>query len=153
MTPATRYIIPSLGGFYDRFSGLAEPLIRVIIGLMLMPHGAQKLFGWFGGGGIAGTGGFFSNLGIEPGQFWAVVVGCVELFGGALLALGLFTRLIAAAVIVEMLVAIIAFHLSKGYFAATSGIEFPLMWGLIAIAFVLRGGGKYSIDARIGREF
>ena len=153
MTTAPRYIIPSLGGFYDKVSDRAEPLIRITIGLILMPHGAQKLFGWFGGGGLAGTAGFFTKLGLEPGQFWAVVVGGVEFFGGALLALGLLTRLVAAAITIQMFVAIVLVHLGNGFFWGARGIEYPLMWGLIAFAFALRGGGKYSIDARIGREF
>ncbi len=153
MTTEQRYFIPPLGGLYDKVSDLALPLVRVTAGLVLVPHGAQKLFGWFGGGGLEGTAGFFGKIGLEPASFWAVVVGCNELIGGALLALGLFTRPVAAAVTIQMIFAITLVHLKNGFFWTASGIEYPLMWGLVAFAFVLRGGGAYSIDARIGREF
>ncbi len=153
MTTEQRYFIPPLGGLYDKVSDLALPLVRVTAGLLLMPHGAQKLFAWFGGGGLGGTAGFFGNIGLEPALFWAVVVGCVEFFGGALLALGLFTRPVAAAVTIQMIYLVVLVHLNNGLFWNNGGIEYPLMWGLVAFAFVLRGGGAYSIDARIGREF
>ncbi len=147
-------IIPALGGFYDRVSDWGEPLIRVAAGLMLMPHGAQKLFGWFGGYGIAGTGGFFADkLGLEPGVLWAALVGGTEFFGGLFLALGLLTRPVAAAIAVLMAVAVFKIHLGNGFFWNSGGYEYPLFWGLVALAFVLKGGGATSLDARIGREF
>ncbi len=157
MTPPTtvaRPIIPALGALYARTPNLAEPLIRATVGLLLMPHGAQKLFGWFGGYGLEATGGFFAEkLGLEPGMFWASLVGGVEFFGGLMLAIGLLTRPVAAAVVVLMAVAVFQVHLGNGFFWTNGGFEYPLMWGLIAFAFVLRGGGAWSVDARIGREF
>jgi putative oxidoreductase len=143
-----------MGGTYLRVSGLAEPLIRVTAGVLLVPHGAQKLFGWFGGYGLEGTGGFLSDqLGLEPGVLWALLVGGVEFFGGLFLALGLLTRPVAAAIAIVMAVAVFRVHLGNGFFWTNGGYEYPLMWGLVALAFVLRGGGPISIDARIGREF
>ena len=91
---------PFMAGFYDRASGLAYPLIRLFTGLFLMPHGAQKLFGWFGGRGLEATAqGFAERLGLEPGMFFAVLAGGTEFFGGLCLAIGLFTRVAAAGVV------------------------------------------------------
>ncbi len=153
-TPTPKRIIPALGGVYDRFAHLGTPLIRVVAGVILMPHGAQKLFGWFGGYGLAGTGDFFADtLGLEPGVLWAGLVGATEFFGGLMLALGLLTRPVAAAIAVLMAVAMFAVHLGNGFFWFNGGYEYPMLWGLVALAFVLRGGGALSLDARIGREF
>ena len=153
-TTSPKLIVPAFDGMYDRLSSLGEPLIRVTAGLLLMPHGAQKLFGWFGGYGLYGTAGFFAaNLGLEPGLFWAALVGGVEFFGGLFLAIGLLTCPVAAAIAVLMAVAVVQVHLGNGFFWTDGGFEYPLMWGLIAIAFVLRGGGALSADARIGHEF
>ncbi len=146
MTTSAQPIIPALGGVYDKVSGLAEPLIRAAAGILLMPHGAQKLFGWFGGSGLDGTAGYFAaNLGLEPGIFWATLVALTEFLGGLFLAIGLLTRPVA--------VAVFKVHLANGFFWGNGGYEYPLMWGLIALAFVFRGGGAISVDARIGREF
>ena len=152
-TTLTRPIIPALGGLYERLGEFSEPLIRVTAGLFLMPHGAQKLFGLFEGGGIAGTAAGFAQMGIEPALPAAVLAGLAEFFGGLFLALGLLTRPTALAIAVLMAVATFHVHLGNGFFWTNGGYEYPLMWGLIAIAFVLRGGGRYSVDARIGREF
>jgi putative oxidoreductase len=119
-----------------------------------MPHGAQKLFGWFGGYGLEGTGGFFSqNLGLEPGLLWAALVGGVEFFGGLLLALGLLTRPAALAIAVVMAVAVLAVHLPNGFFWTSGGYEYPLLWGLIALAIAFKGGAELSLDRALGREF
>ena len=151
---ATRLIIPALGPIYDRLRPYAVPLIRVATGLFLMPHGAQKLFGWFGGGGLEGTAGFFAGkLGLEPGMFFAVLVGGTEFFGGLCLAIGFLTRIAAAGVVIQMTVAILLVHLSNGFFWGNSGIEYPLLWGLLALAFVYRGGGEMSVDRKLGWEF
>ena len=147
-------IIPALAPLYRNLSQFAEPLARATVGLLLMPHGAQKLFGWFGGYGLEGTAGFFaSNLGLEPGIIWAALVGGVEFFGGLFLAVGFLTRPVAAAITALMAVAMFSVHLDAGFFWTDGGYEFPLMWGLLALSFVLRGGSTYSVDSRIGREF
>ncbi len=145
---------PFMAGFYDRASGLAYPLIRLFTGLLLMPHGAQKLFGWFGGRGLEATAqGFAEGLGLEPGMFFAVLVGGTEFFGGLCIAIGLFTRVVAAGVVILMTVAILVVHLDNGFFARAGGYEFALLWGIVALAIFLRGGGELSLDRRIGREF
>ncbi len=149
-----RPIVPVLTPLYAKLSRLSYPLIRAATGLALMPHGAQKLFGWFGGYGLEGTGGFFAqNLGLEPGLFWAALVGGVEFFGGLFLALGLLTRPAALAVAVVMAVAVFAVHLPNGFFWTAGGYEYPLLWGLIALAIAFKGGAELSLDRALGREF
>ncbi len=149
-----RPIVPALAPLYARLSRLSYPLIRAATGLILMPHGAQKLFGWFGGHGLEGTGGFFAqNLGLEPGVFWAALVGGVEFFGGLCLALGLLTRPAALGVVILMAVAVITVHLPNGFFWDARGYEYPLLWGLIALAIAFKGGAELSLDRALGREF
>jgi putative oxidoreductase len=144
-------LVPGVDALERALSPFAEPLVRVVAGLMLLPHGAQKLFGWFGGYGVDATGQFFAaKLGL-PASF-ALLAGLIEVFGGLALAAGFLTRVAAALVFALMAVAIIWVHLPIGYFWMTGGLEYPLMWGLIALAFVFRGGGAYSVDALIGRE-
>lgn len=148
----TTPIIPAIGALTRRLSPLGEPLTRVVAGLFLMPHGAQKLFGLFGGYGLDATGQFFaSKLGLPPAL--ATVAGLIEFFAGLCLALGLLTRPAAALIIGLMTVAIVHVHLPNGYFWTDLGYEYPLFWGLVALSFVIRGGGRYSLDAAIGREF
>ena len=144
-------LIPGFGALEQTLSPFAEPLVRVAAGLMLLPHGAQKLFGWFGGYGVDATGQFFAaKLGL-PASF-ALLAGLIEVFGGLALAAGFLTRAAAALVFALMAVAVIWVHWPVGYFWMTGGLEYPLMWGLVALAFVFRGGGRYSVDALIGRE-
>ncbi len=143
---------PFMAGFYEKFSGLGYPIIRIFTGLMMMPHGAQKLFGMFGGGGLGGTAGFFSKVGLEPAFFLATLVGCVEFIGGALLAIGLFTRFAAAAITILLLVVVFYLKMSKGFFSYNGGYEHELLWALVVFGIFLYGSGKLSVDAKIGRE-
>jgi putative oxidoreductase len=144
-------LIPVVGALERALSPFAEPMVRVAAGLMLMPHGAQKLFGWFGGYGVDATGQFFAaKLGLPASL--ALIAGLIEFFGGAALALGLATRVVAALVFGLMAVAVIFVHWPIGFFWTAGGFEYPLLWGLVALAFVFRGGGRYSLDALIGRE-
>ena len=144
-------LVPGVDALERALSPFAEPLVRVAAGLMLLPHGAQKLFGWFGGYGVDATGQFFAaKLGV-PASF-ALLAGLIEIFGGLALAAGFLTRAAAALVFALMAVAVIWVHLSIGYFWTNGGFEYPLMWGVVALAFVFRGGGRYSLDALIGHE-
>jgi putative oxidoreductase len=143
-------VTPSRVAFINQLTPLAYPLVRVTAGLLLMPHGAQKLFGWFGGYGLTATGEFFeTSLGMSPGVAFALLAGLVEFFGGLALVLGLLTRPAALAVAVFMGVAL-SVHLPNGFFWTEGGYEYPLMWGLITLAVLLRGGDRYSLDARFG---
>ena len=143
--------MPAFGAIYDTLSPFAEPLVRITAGLMLAPHGAQKLFGWFGGYGIEATGQFFAaKLGLPASL--ALLAGLIEFFGGLSLAAGFLTRPVAALVFGLMAVAVVQVHLPVGYFWTNGGFEYPLMWGIVALSFVIRGGGRYSVDAVIGRE-
>jgi len=147
----TKPIVPSLAAVTGALSPFAEPALRVLAGLMLVPHGAQKLFGAFGGYGVEATGQFFATkLGL-PAPL-ALVAGVIEVFGGIALALGLLTRLAAILVVGLMAVAILAVHLPAGYFWTAGGFEYPLLWGAVALYFAVRGGGRVSLDGLIGRE-
>jgi putative oxidoreductase len=149
-SPAKPLIAP-LAGLTSTLSEFAEPALRVLAGLMLIPHGAQKLFGWFGGDGVEATGQFFATkLGLPASL--ALLAGLIEVFGGLALALGFLTRPAAVLVVGLMAVAVAFVHLPAGYFWTSGGYEYPLMWGALALFFAVRGGGRYSVDALIGRE-
>jgi putative oxidoreductase len=149
-----QYFVPALGQLYERLEPYAYPLIRATAGAMLLPHGAQKLFGLFGGGGLSGTAQFFAgNLGLEPGLLFALIAAIVEFGGGLALILGLFTRPFALAVAVQMAYAAFVVHLAGGFFWNQGGFEYPLFWGLVALAITIKGGGRLSLDRAIGREF
>jgi putative oxidoreductase len=149
----TRLIIPAFGPLYKSLDGISELLLRVVCGGLLIPHGMQKLFGLFGGN-IEGTAGFFSNMGLEPAMALAYYIGTLEVVGGILLVIGLFTRLVAVQVLGFMLVAAFWVHWGVGgYFWTDGGLEYPLMWAAVALFLVIRGGGAMSVDAKLGREF
>jgi putative oxidoreductase len=128
-------------------------LIRLVVGLTLVAHGGQKLFGWFGGHGIAGTGQFFESLGLRNGRVQAVLAGLAEAGGGLLLALGLLTPLGAAAIIAVMVVAIATVHLPKGFFVTGGGYEYNLVLALVAAGIAFTGPGPLSLDAALGIDW
>ncbi|MBZ9934723.1 DoxX family protein [Mesorhizobium sp. BR1-1-16] len=148
-----KLIVPALGGLYSRATPLFEALLRVAVGLWMVPHGAQKLFGLFGGGGIAGTAGFFSQIGLEPAVPLAVLAGLGEFVGGLLLAIGLFTRPAAVATTIVLAVAVMSVHIGNGFFAQGGGFEYPALWFFASLYFVFRGANQYSVDAKLGRAF
>lgn len=119
-------------------------LLRVVAGLTVAAHGAQKLFGWFGGPGLTGFADGLEEMGFRRTRGLAWLAGLAELGGGLLLALGLITPLAAAAVIGMMLSASIVAH--KGFFAATGGYELPLLLAVVAAATALTGPGAYALD-------
>ncbi len=129
---------------------IALLLIRVAVGATLAAHGAQKLFGWFRGHGIAGTAGFLESLGFRPGRAYAWLLGGAELVGGLALAVGMLTPLAAALVAAVMVGAIAAVHREKGFFAEAGGYEYPLALGVAAIATAFAGAGRYSLDHVVG---
>jgi putative oxidoreductase len=147
-----RLVWPGLAGFYATMTEVSYLLLRVAAGLILMPHGAQKLFAAWGGGGIAGTTEFFGRLGLEPAEPLAWFAGCLEFFGGIAIALGLFTRPLAAAVAIEMAVIVYVAHWPRGFFSAQGGIEYPLLWGFVMLFLAFAGGRKWSVDAKLSKE-
>jgi putative oxidoreductase len=124
--------------------------IRIVVGLLLVGHGTQKLFGWFGGYGIAGTGQFMESLGYRPGKVNAALAGLGEALGGLLFALGLLTPLGAAAIIAVMLNAIVAVHLRNGAWASEGGYEYNLVLATVALGVAFTGPGEVSIDNALG---
>lgn len=121
-------------------------LIRLVVGLTMAAHGAQKLFGWFGGYGPKGTGGFFESIGIRPGVAMAVLAGLAEAAGGLLFAAGFLTEWGAALIVLTMLVAIAKVH-NKSYWATANGSEYNIALIAATIGVALIGAGDYSIDA------
>ena len=123
---------------------------RVAVGLLMAAHGAQKLFGWFGGGGLEGTGAFFGQLGFHPGRLFAIAAALAEFGGGLLIAIGLLGPIGPAIVLADMVVAAISVHWRNGLFATSNGIELPLLYSIAAVRFALTGPGRYSLDAMLG---
>lgn len=125
--------------------------LRIALGLVFLTHGSQKLFGWFGGGGIEGTGQFFaSSLGLAPGVLWATIAGVAEFFGGLAVLIGFYTRVGAAALAAVMAGAIAMVH-RGGFFASEGGMEYALTLLMVAISLLIMGGGQASVDAKLKR--
>ena len=139
-----RLLFPKLKPFYDWVAPLTWPLIRLTVGLMIIPHGWPKLM--MGVGATAQMA--LIKRGIAPAEPLAVVLIILETVGGLCVALGLFTRFFAAAITIEM--AVIVYHHLPKFGWGAGGYEYPLMWGLIMFAIALRGGGSWSLDRKIG---
>lgn len=127
-------------------AGWETVTLRVPIGIILAAHGGQKLFGWFGGYGLEGTGQFMASVGLNPGYVMALLAGSAEFFGGLGLILGLLTRLAAAVSAVTMLVALFGVHWGNGFFLDSHGIEYALALLSATVTLILMGGGRYSLD-------
>ncbi|NVJ69338.1 MAG: DoxX family protein [Alphaproteobacteria bacterium] len=152
-TPSGFLGLPTLEGLLGQYAGLGDAAARVTTGAFLVPHGAQKLFGWFGGYGLDATGHFFqTQLGFSNGFLAALGAGSVEFFGGLLLALGLFTRSAAIAITVMLLVAS-SVHFGAGFFWTGGGWEYPILWAVLALSYIVKGGGRYSLDAKLGLKY
>ncbi|MEH7610286.1 DoxX family protein [Gottfriedia acidiceleris] len=122
-------------------------IIRLVIGLLFVGHGAQKLFGSFGGHGLKGTGGWFDSIGMKPGVTIALFAGLAELIGGILFTLGLLTPLAGIMIAGTMVMAIIKVHGPNGLWATANGYEYNLTLLSVAIGIALIGPGKYALDA------
>jgi len=146
-----RYYIPAVSGIYSSLDRYMLPLLRIVLGLLLIPHGCQKFFGWFGGMGFVKFTELFDKIGYKPGVFWVAVVAGTELIGGLLLVFGLFTRFAAAAVLIFMINAVI-FTSAKGFFWTAGGMEYSILIGTVALEFLIKGGGECSVDSKMGKE-
>ena len=125
-------------------------LARLVLGLLMAAHGCQKLFGWFGGYGLTGTGGYFEGLGFRPGRLFAAVAAVSEIISGLLVALGLFGPIGPALMVSLMIVAAVSVHWKGGLFAMSNGIELPLLYAAGAFALALTGPGRISLDNVLG---
>lgn len=122
-------------------------IIRLVIGVLFIGHGAQKLFGWFGGYGIKGTGGWFESIGMKPGVAMACFAGLAELIGGILFVLGLLTPFAGIMIAGTMVVAIVKVHGPNGLWSTSNGYEYNLTLLAVAIGIALIGPGQYALDA------
>ena len=145
-------MIPALGKIYDALGPFAYPLVRFAAGAILMVHGYIKLF--LGGAQFIAEK-ILPNLGFFPPLAWAYFLGILELFGGAVIAIGLLTRPIAFVLVVEFLIITFGwnFRFGFGFTNPGGGYEYPLLWLVVFISIAIRGGGRCSLDECIGREF
>jgi putative oxidoreductase len=152
----TPLIIPQFAGLYATAAPLAEAVLRVVVGLSLVPHALRMSMGFFpnSGGPVSNVRDFaalLDNGGYRPGRLWAWVIVVTELVGGPMLALGLLTRVVAIPIVI--LLALSIWEHRKGFFWNQGGFEYPLLWTAAALYFLANGGGAYSLDALIGRAF
>ena len=148
---ATPLLLPALGPLYDALAPLTEALLRATVGLALVPHGLRNTFGFFPKTGIRShnlteLAAQLDQDGYRPGKLWAPAISVVQLVGGPLLALGLFTRPVAFAVLLFLLVANVERWRVGGYFWNQLGLEYTLMWTIAVLFFLVRGGGAWSLD-------
>ncbi|HXQ52627.1 MAG TPA: DoxX family protein [Stellaceae bacterium] len=149
MVDTQRLIIPGLGGLYRRFSPMSYALMRFSAGAVLFPHGVQKVF-------FAPFQRYVDTIAqhhVPMAVFFTYCLFFTELVAAGCLALGLFTRIAAALIWIEMTVIILVFQWEFGYFWTNRGIEYALLWWLLCLAIFFRGGGRYSLDHLIGKEF
>lgn len=128
-------------------------ILRIVLGLTIASYGAQKLLGWFGGGGMKGTTGMMEHMGLRPPRFWALLAALSEFGGGVLLFLGFLSPLGSLGIIASMSVAIINVHWAKGFWNSKGGFEFPLINLTAALALALTGPGIYSLDSILNIHF
>ena len=133
-------------------SGYSTLALRIPIGIVFMAHGAQKLFGWFGGYGLEGTGQWMASIGLGPGMLMAFLAGSGEFFGGLAILLGILTRPAAAVLSITMLVAIFTVHFEHGLFMSNGGYEFALALLAASVSLMMSGAGKLSIDQFISQR-
>lgn len=136
----------------DSEAGLSTLALRIPAGIIFMAHGAQKLFGAFGGYGLEGTGQWMASIGLEPGYLMALMAGSAEFFGGLALLLGLLIRPAAAVLAITMLVAIFTVHFSNGLFMSNNGYEFGLALLAVSVSLLFSGAGRLSVDAIIRKQ-
>lgn len=143
----TQLIIPGLAGFYAWCGDIAYALVRVVIGYNIFMHGWGKL-----NNGFAGVHGYMTKVGLLPAEFFAGSAIFLETVGAICIIIGLATRFFAAALAIELAIAFVHVHLSKGFAVGQGGYEYVLLLGIVMFAIAIRGGGPYSVDRAIGKE-
>ena len=141
---------PKVKAVFATRAGFGLTVVRILVGIIFVAHGSQKLFGAFGGYGLEGTGQYMASLGLTPGYLMALLSGSAEFFGGLGLVVGLLARPAAVVLAATLVVAIFSVHISHGLFMANNGYEFALalLGGVIAV--LIEGAGKFSVDQKIG---
>lgn len=145
MAEQSRLLIPALGSIYRALAPLTELFIRLVAGLSLIAHGYPKFFA------LSANAAFFDKEGFNPGWVWAVAVTLTETIGGLLLAVGFLTRLVSIPILLFLITAVI-YHSQFGFYWNARGFEYPLFWAIVVFHFLIHGGGRWSIDHRLGRE-
>lgn len=133
-------------------AGFSTLALRIPVGIILMAHGAQKLFGWFGGYGLEGTGQWMASIGLAPGVLMAFLAGSAEFFGGLFLILGLLTRPAAIVTAFTMIVAIFSVHFENGLFLSNNGYEFGLALLAASVSLAISGSGKLALDESLTKK-
>jgi putative oxidoreductase len=144
---ATKLVWPSLHKFYSPCSEIAYALLRVVIGCILFMHGWAKF-----GAGAGAVAAMMAKNGLEPASAFAYAAMFLETIGAICIVIGLFTRFFAAALAIEMAIALLVVHLPKGFSAGQGGYEYVLLIGIVLFVIAIRGGGRYSVDRMIGKE-
>ncbi len=142
-----------LNTLFNSQSSMSTLPLRVVAGIIFSAHGSQKLFAWFGGYGLDGTGQWMESIGLAPGFLMALLAGSAEFFGGILLILGLLTRPAALMLAFTMLIAIVSVHIDNGLFMSNNGYEFGLALLAMSAALVIQGSGRFSLDNIIAKKF
>lgn len=148
MNGGTKLMYPGLAGFYATWLPIAATLVRVVVGIMFLMH----VWGKFHVGADAVAANVMAKNGLQPAILFAYAAIFLESVGGVCIVIGLFTRVFAAALAIEMLIALFFVHYPKGYAAAGGGYEYVLLIGAVCFTIAMRGGGPYSVDAKIGKE-
>jgi putative oxidoreductase len=144
-----KLVWPGLRGFYDSFADIAYTLMRVVVGYNLLMHGWVKVSSQAGAAGVAG---YMARQGLEPGAAFAYAAIFLETAGAVCIIVGLLTRFFAAALAIEMAIALVVVHLAKGFAVGAGGYEYVLLIGIVMLFIAIRGGGPYSVDRMIGKE-
>jgi putative oxidoreductase len=153
----TTYVFPGIAGLYVALAPVVEAFLRVTVGLLLVPHGLRAGFGMFPNTGMPVNSmpmliKSLDREGYRPGRLWAPVIVATEVIGGPLLALGLFTRAVSIPIFILLALSIYA-HRRDGWFWNTQGVEYPLIWTMGSLYFLVNGGGPLSLDHLLGWEF
>jgi putative oxidoreductase len=134
-------------------TSVGQLALRIPVGIILAAHGSQKLFGWFGGYGLEGTGQWMASIGLNPGYLMALLAGSAEFFGGLALIVGLLVRPAAVVIAFTMLVAIFTVHIGNGLFMSNNGYEYGLALLAASVALAIQGAGAHAVDNRLSKIF